>query len=212
MGTEACPSTPAHYERDMSDDETSGEMRDGPTGQAPPKALHSADSLVLVNTGDGKGKSTAAFGTMLRAVAMGWKVAVVQFMKSGKWKVGEEKIGLQLGVDWWTIGDGFTWLSEDMERTEAVAREAWRFGRELIEKGEHRLVIFDEITYPMNWGWIDTQDVVRAIRERPAKMNIIATGRDAPEALIEVADTVSRMEKVKHPFDRSIRAMKGIDF
>lgn len=185
---------------------------DAPPKDGPERELTNAKSLVVVNTGDGKGKSTAAFGTMLRGVAMGWDVAVVQFMKSGKWKVGEEKIGRQIGVDWWTIGDGFTWLSDDMDRTEAVAREAWRFSKELIAEGKHRLVIFDEITYPMNWGWIDTAEVAATIAGRPERMSIVATGRNAPQELIDVADTVSEVKKIKHPFDRSIRAMKGIDY
>ena len=182
-----------------------------PTEDPRPTESVRVPSLVLVNTGDGKGKSTAAFGTMLRAVARGWNVAVVQFLKSGSWKVGEEKIGRQLGVDWWALGDGFTWDSTDIDETQAVAREAWRFAKECIEAGAHQLVIVDEITYPMNWGWIDTSEVVRTIVDRPPHVNIIATGRDAPSALVEVADTVTEMAKVKHAYDRGILAKKGID-
>lgn len=168
-------------------------------------------SLVLVNTGHGKGKSTAAFGTMIRAVARGWNVCVIQFIKSGKWKVGEEKIGRELGIDWWTIGDGFTWNSKDMGETEARAREAWRSAKSKIASGRYEMVVLDEITYPMNYGWIDIGDVVETIRTRPQHVNVIATGRDAPAALIEVADTVTEMTKVKHAFDRGVRAKRGID-
>ena len=168
-------------------------------------------SLVLVNTGHGKGKSTAAFGTMIRAVARGWKVCVIQFIKSGKWKVGEEEIGRRLGVDWWTIGDGFTWDSKDMDETEAVAREAWRTAKATIASGDFEMVVLDEITYPMNWGWIENDDVVETIRTRPEHVNVIATGRDAPAELIDVADTVTEMTKVKHAFDRGVRAKRGID-
>ena len=148
---------------------------------------------------------------MLRARARGWEVAVVQFLKSGSWNVGEEKIGRQLGVDWWALGDGFTWDSDDMDETQATAREAWRFAKACIEGGAHQVVILDEITYPMNWGWISTDDVVETIVQRPAHVNIIATGRNAPEALVAVADTVTEMVKVKHAYDRGILAKKGID-
>ncbi|HKW72821.1 MAG TPA: cob(I)yrinic acid a,c-diamide adenosyltransferase [Candidatus Dormibacteraeota bacterium] len=179
---------------------------------APPRASRKATSLVIVNTGDGKGKSTAAFGTMLRAVARGWKVCVVQFIKSDRWKVGERKVAERLGVEWWTIGDGFTWDSRDMERTEAVAREAWRVARKKIGSGAYQLVVLDEITYPMNWGWIPTGDVVAAIGARPPAVNVIATGREAPSELIEIADTVTEMRNRKHAFDRGVKAMRGIDF
>jgi cob(I)alamin adenosyltransferase len=177
-----------------------------------PEGAHAARSIVLVNTGDGKGKSTAAFGVVMRAVARGWRVAVVQFLKSGEWQVGEEQTARGLGVDWLAIGEGFTWESKDLSEDEAVAREAWRRAAELIGAGEHRLVVLDEITYPMTWGWIDTDDVVATIKSRPEKVNIIATGRDAPAALIEVADTVTEMRSVKHAYDKGIVAKKGIDY
>lgn len=168
-------------------------------------------SLVLVNTGHGKGKSTAAFGTMIRAIARGWNVLVIQFIKSGKWKVGEETIGRRLGVDWWTTGDGFTWNSKKMDETEARAREAWRAAGDKLASGEHEMVILDEITYPINYGWIDVDEVVSAIRERPERVNVIVTGRDAPPEIIEVADTVTEMTKIKHAFDQGVRAKRGID-
>ena len=183
-----------------------------PPTDCPPIGSDRVPSLVLVHTGHGKGKSTAAFGTMLRAVSRGWKVAVVQFLKSGNWKVGEEKIGRSLGVDWWALGDGFTWDSDNMSETEAVAREAWSFTRRLISEGTHRMVVLDEVTYPLNWGWIDENEMVETIRSRPAHVTVILTGRDAPDSLIEVADTVTEMVKVKHAFDRGIRARRGIDY
>jgi cob(I)alamin adenosyltransferase len=179
---------------------------------APPKASRRAASLVIVNTGDGRGKSTAAFGTALRAVARGWKVCVIQFVKSDRWKVGERDAAQRLGVEWWTIGDGFTWDSRSIERTEAVAREAWRVAREKILSGLYGLVVLDEITYPINWGWIPVAEVVSLIGSRPPSVNVIATGRDAPVELIDVADTVTEMRNRKHAFDRGIKAMRGIDF
>ncbi|MGH2834390.1 MAG: cob(I)yrinic acid a,c-diamide adenosyltransferase [Solirubrobacteraceae bacterium] len=169
-------------------------------------------SVVLINTGDGKGKSTAAFGVVMRGVARGWRVSVIQFIKSGKWKVGEEKVALQLGVDWSKTGDGFTWLSDDLERSRARANAAWELAAATLAAGEHQLVVLDEITYPVNWGWIETEAVVNAIHERPEHVNVILTGRDAPAALIEVADTVTEMVKVRHAYDRGVRAKRGIDF
>jgi cob(I)alamin adenosyltransferase len=169
-------------------------------------------SLVLVNTGDGKGKSTAAFGVVMRALARDWRVCVIQFIKSDKWKVGEEKIALQLGVDWLKGGDGFTWESPDLDQSEGRAAAAWQLAAAAITSRDYQLVVLDEITYPMNWGWIDSAAVVEAIRRRPANVNIIATGRDAPAALVEVADTVTEMVNVRHAYDRGIRARRGIDF
>ena len=171
-----------------------------------------ATSVVIVNTGDGKGKSSSAFGVMIRAIARGWRVAVVQSMKSGRWQVGEEKVGRQLGVDWWTIGEGFTWESDDLSRDEAVAREAWRQAKALIDAGAHDLVILDEITYPMTWGWISTDEVVATIGARPDHVNIVATGRDAPQALIDAADTVTEMRMIKHAYQRGITAKRGIEY
>ncbi len=192
-------------------------MSDTPTDAPPtehhePPELRRADSLLLVNTGNGKGKSTAAFGTMIRAVARGWPVGVVQFLKSGKWNTGEEKVARELGVDWHAIGEGFTWDSEDLSRDEAVAREAWRHASGMLAEGTHRLVVLDEITYPMNWGWFDTDEVVAAIRDRSPRVNVICTGRDAPAALLDIADTATEMNVLKHAYQSGIRAMKGIDY
>ena len=183
-----------------------------PTDDPIASGLRPAPSLVIVNTGDGKGKSTAAFGVVMRAVARDWPVAVVQFMKSGAWHVGEEKTAKQLGVEWFAIGEGFTWDSDDLSEDQAVARAAWEHAAGLIQSDDYRLVVLDEITYPMNWGWIDTEAVVAEIRDRPDKVSIVATGRDAPEHLIAVADTVTEMRNVKHAYDSGIVAKKGIDY
>ena len=176
-------------------------------------ARRQVKSVVIVNTGDGKGKSTAGFGIVVRGVARGWPVAVVQFLKSGKWQVGEERVCRErLGVDWFAIGEGFTWDSSDLSQDEAVAQAAWAHARALIEAGEHRLVMLDEVTYPMNWGWIDPDEVVRVIADRPEAVNVVCTGRAAPDALIAVADTVTEMHKVKHVYDTGVLAKKGIDY
>jgi len=184
-----------------------------PRREVPEKPpLRRQRSLVLVNTGEGKGKSTAAFGVVLRGVARGWRVSVIQFVKSEKWKVGEEEVCRGLGVEWARTGDGFSWLSDDLERSEALAAAAWNLARETIVAGEHELVVLDEITYPINWGWIPGAEVAEVLRERPEQVNVIATGRDAPAALIEVADTVTEMTNVRHAYDKGVRAKRGIDF
>ena len=180
--------------------------------EPPPRARIKAPSVVIVNTGDGKGKSTAAFGVVMRSVARGWRVAVIQFLKSGRWHVGEEDTAKQLGVDWWAIGEGFTWESDDLTEDQAVAREAWAHAAGVIGAGEHRLVVLDELTYPLNWGWLELDAVLTTIRDRPPDVNVIVTGRDAPAPLIDLADTVTEMRNVKHAYDRGIVAKKGIDY
>lgn len=183
-----------------------------PTDDRRPKELRRAPSLVLVNTGKGKGKTTAAMGVVMRGVARGWNVAVVQFLKSGNWRTGEEKVARQLGVDWWAMGEGFTWDSEDLTIDQAVAAQAWEHAAAVIAAGEHTLVVLDEITYPVSWGWIDVEAVVEAITNRPEHVNVVLTGRNAHERLIEIADTVSEINVVKHAYQHGVRAKKGIDY
>ncbi|MEX2625625.1 MAG: cob(I)yrinic acid a,c-diamide adenosyltransferase [Ilumatobacteraceae bacterium] len=185
---------------------------DPPVDDPRPDGLRSAPSVVIVNTGDGKGKSSAAFGVMLRALAVDWRVAVVQFIKSSDWKVGEEKVGRRLGVDWYAFGDGFTWDSANLEHDRAHAAEGWERAAALIAAGEHRLVVLDELTYLCTWGWLDTDQVVAAIRDRPDHVNIVVTGRDAPAPIVDVADTVTEMREVKHAYRQGIRAKRGIDY
>jgi cob(I)alamin adenosyltransferase len=183
-----------------------------PPRNEPARATKKVSSLVLVNTGHGKGKSTAAFGTAMRAAGRGWRVCVIQFLKSDRWKTGEEKAARTLGIDWWTLGDGFTWDSEDMERSEAVARAAWDAAVSKIGNGDYQLVVLDEVTYPVTWGWIEEADLVEAIRSRPRHVSVIVTGRDATPAIVELADTVTEMVKRKHAFDSGITALAGIEF
>ena len=134
-----------------------------------------APSVVLVNTGDGKGKSTAAFGVMVRGVARGWNVAVVQFIKSGEWNVGEEKVGKQLGVDWFSEGEGFTWDSDNLDNDKRLAQQGWDRAADLIMGGQHELIILDELTYLINWDWIDPQPIYDTINNRPAHVNLVIT-------------------------------------
>ena len=177
-----------------------------------PDGLRTAASLILVHTGDGKGKSSSAFGVALRARARQWSVAVVQFLKSDDWVTGEQMMAESLGIDFWSLGDGFTWDSEDLSKDQAEAKEAWRHGKEILQTGDHRLVVFDEITYPLNWGWIDATDAEEAFLNRPENVSIVLTGRDAPDWMVSIADTVTEMTNIKHAYDAGIRAKKGIDY
>jgi cob(I)alamin adenosyltransferase len=183
-----------------------------PTTAPDVASLGHARSLVLVHTGEGKGKSTAAMGVALRALARGWRVSVVQFVKSGAWRSGEQAMLERLGADWQAVGDGFSWDSEDLEASAALCRDAWVAAAAALAGGTHDLVVLDEVTYPMNWGWIATAAVVAAIVGREPSVNVIATGREAPKQLIETADTVTEMRNVKHAFDAGILAKRGIDF
>ena len=183
-----------------------------PPTTAPPRAIKRATSIVLLATGDGKGKTTAAIGTALRALARGWAVCVVQFVKSGKWNSGEVRVLNDLGAECHTMGDGFTWDSDDLERSAEMARSAWELAKEAIASGRYELVVLDEVTYPVNWGWLDGDDVASAISGRPDEVNVFLTGRDAPPSLVEVADTVTDMHNVKHAYEAGILAAKGIDF
>jgi cob(I)alamin adenosyltransferase len=182
--------------------------------QAPPIPARPVrvDSLVLVNTGDGKGKSSAAFGVMGRAWARGWRVAVVQFVKGGKWQVGERKLADHLGIEWQTLGDGFTWESTDIDETVAKGRHAWEVARAKLASGDYELVILDELTYAVTYGWIDVHEVVDGITGRAKKTNVFITGRNAPQELIDIADTATEMKMIKHAYERGIRAMKGIEY
>jgi cob(I)alamin adenosyltransferase len=165
-----------------------------------------------VLTGDGKGKTTSAMGVVMRAVGRGWNVAVIQFLKSGAWRSGEAEVARRLGVEFRATGEGFTWDVDDLQGSIDAARRGWDEAAATIAEGRHELVVLDEITYPMNWGWISTDDVVEAIRTRPERVNVVLTGRDAPAALVDAADTVTEMINRKHAFDSGIAALRGIDF
>ncbi|HEY1761217.1 MAG TPA: cob(I)yrinic acid a,c-diamide adenosyltransferase [Acidimicrobiales bacterium] len=179
---------------------------------AVPEKLIRADSIIIVNTGDGKGKSSSAFGVMGRAWARGWRVVVIQFVKSGKWQVGEKKLAEHLGIEWHTMGDGFTWESTDLDETIAKGRHAWQVAKEKLASGDYDLVILDEVTYAVSYGWVEAEDVVNALSTRAATTNVIVTGRNAPKEVIELADTATEMKMVKHAYQQGIRAKKGIEY
>lgn len=169
--------------------------------------------LIMVNTGNGKGKTTAALGTALRAVGAGMKVFMVQFIK-GTWDYGELHVAERLAPNFEikAMGEGFTWETKDRKRDTEVARKTWEFCRELIRKNEHDLLIFDEINNAMDYGYLDLADVIEALMTKPPEMHIILTGRNAPQEIVDIAHLVTEMREVKHPFHQGIYAQKGIEF
>lgn len=167
--------------------------------------------LILVHTGDGKGKSTAAFGLALRAHGRGKPVTIYQFMKVPSARFGEHRLFEQIGVPIIGLGDGFSWKSRDLEHSAQLAREGWARAEACIRAGEHFLVVLDEIMYPLRYGWIALEPVLACLRERPAHVHVVLTGRKAPEELIALADTVTEMTLVKHHFQAGVPAQRGIE-
>jgi len=169
--------------------------------------------LLIVNTGDGKGKSTAAFGMLLRAWGRGMRICVIQFIKSETGKWGEVKAANKLGIEWHTSGDGFTWLSKDMDETTERAIKGWELAQEKISSGNYDLILLDEFTYPLHYGWLDTTAVLDWLRRnRPPNLHLVITGRSAPDALIREADLVTEMLLIKHPYEQGSKAQPGIEF
>ena len=169
--------------------------------------------LLIVNTGDGKGKSTAAFGMVLRAWGRGFRICVIQFIKAETGQWGEIKAAKKLGIEWHTTGDGFTWTSKDMDETRARALRGWELAKEKIASNQYDLIVLDEFTYTMVYGWIDTTEVVDWLRlNRPPNLHLVITGRSAPEALIAQADLVTEMKVIKHPYEQGIQAQAGVEF
>lgn len=167
---------------------------------------------VIVNTGDGKGKTTAALGAVLRASGHGLNVVVVQFIK-GTWDYGEAKALADIpNVELIRIGSGFTWLAEDPEEPRQLAREAWGLSQELAYSDRFDLLVLDELNCAISEGYVTVQEVIDLLDSRPARLSVLITGRDASDDLVEVADTVTEMKCVKHAFDQGIPAQKGIEF
>ncbi|MEG1832799.1 MAG: cob(I)yrinic acid a,c-diamide adenosyltransferase [Burkholderiaceae bacterium] len=167
--------------------------------------------LVLVHTGDGKGKSTAAFGLALRAHGRGKPVKIYQFMKVPSARFGEHRMFEQLGVPIIGLGDGFSWKSRDLEHSAQLARDGWAQAEACIRAGEHFLVVLDEIMYPLRYGWIDLELVLACLRERPAAVSVVLTGRNAPAELVALADTVTEMTLIKHHYQAGVPAQRGIE-
>lgn len=171
-------------------------------------------NLVILNTGNGKGKTTAALGTAFRAMGHGWRVCMVQFIK-GKWKPGEVRMASKLPAGQFEIipmGEGFTWESENLDKDKATAQKAWDIAKAKLLSGEFQLVILDEITYTITYKFLDLDDVIDTIRQRPSHVNVILTGRGAHPALVELADLVSEVHEVKHPYRQGLLAQVGIEY
>ena len=181
--------------------------------------------LLMVHTGEMKGKSTAAFGMALRGWNQGWNIGVFQFVKSAKWKVGEESAFKALGqlhaatgqggpVEWHKMGEGWSWARKagTEEDHAADALEGWREIQRRIAAGTHDLYVLDEFTYPMKWGWVDVDEVVDTLVNRPGHQYVVITGRNADQRLLDAADLVTEMTKVKHPMDAGQKGQKGIEW
>jgi len=175
--------------------------------------------VLAVHTGPGKGKSTAAFGLALRAWNQGWPIGVFQFVKSAKWKVGEEHALRVLGasgeggtVAWHKMGEGWSWVQRTIADSEEAAREGWAQVRRDLAAQTYRLYVLDEFTYPLHWGWIDTEEVLSVLRDRPGSQHVVITGRNAPQPLLDAADLVTEMAKVKHPMDSGRKGQPGIEW
>jgi len=167
--------------------------------------------LIIVNTGDGKGKSTAAFGLALRAHGRAKAVHIYQFMKVPSARFGEHRMFEQIGIPIEGLGDGFSWKSKDLEHSAQLARDGWDRARQTILDGRHFLVVLDEITYPLIYGWIPLQDVLDTLTQRPRDVHVCLTGRRCPQEIIDLADTVTEMRMVKHAFKSGVPAQRGIE-
>lgn len=167
----------------------------------------------MVHTGDGKGKTTAALGLALRAVGCGMKVMMIQFMK-GTWKYGELEAAKRLAPDFTILqmGEGFTWETKDRRKDIALSKKTWEFCKETLQSGKYGLVILDEMNYVLGYGFLDTKEVVDFLKKKPEELHVVLTGRNAPKELVELADLVTEMKEVKHPFQKGIIAQRGIEF
>lgn len=185
----------------------------GDSQHQPLKGPRIRKGLVIVNTGDGKGKTTAALGVLFRAWGRGMRVRMFQFMKHTGAHFGEHRAAKKLAIPIEAMGDGFTWRSKDLEQTKALAVGHWDAARQAIAEGEADVIILDEFTYPLHYGWVSVGDVLNTLRQRTPMLHVIITGRYAPQELIDYADLVTEMRLIKHPYrEQGIKAQPGIEF
>ena len=191
------------------------QIENPPVDRNVPKPEGERRGLLIVNTGDGKGKSTAAFGLALRALGRhhvhGKQVRIYQFMKVPSARFGEHRMFEQVGMPIEGLGDGFSWKSKDLDHSAQLARDGWEKAKASILDGEHFLVVLDEITYPLIYGWLPLDDVLQTLRDRPKDVHVCLTGRRCPPELIELADTVTEMTLIKHAFKAGVPAQRGIE-
>jgi cob(I)alamin adenosyltransferase len=177
--------------------------------------LEQTRGLLIVHTGNGKGKTTAALGLLMRAAGRGLKCCMIQFMKSRKDRYGEHESAEKLGIEVHTMGDGFTWDTKNPEQDRKTARDTWALCVDKMRSGDYDMLVFDEMVYVLSYNMLPVEEVLlefREVRQANPHLHIVVTGRDAPEALIAVADLVTEMREVKHPFTAGIRAQQGIEF
>ena len=182
-----------------------------PTAKPYDKPEGERRGLVIVNTGDGKGKSTAAFGLALRAHGRGKAVKIYQFMKVPSARFGEHRMFEQIGIPIEGLGDGFSWKSQDLEHSAQLARDGWQRARADILGGALFLVVLDEITYPLLYGWLPLHEVLQTLRDRPRDVHVVLTGRRCPPEIVDLADTVTAMQLVKQAFQSGVPAQRGIE-
>ncbi|WP_424948352.1 cob(I)yrinic acid a,c-diamide adenosyltransferase [Candidatus Spongiihabitans sp.] len=177
------------------------------------KTRERRQGITLVHTGTGKGKSSGAFGVVFRAAGWGLKVCVIQFIK-GKWKTGEQIAAEKFdNIEWHTMGDGFTWDTKNPAQDIKTSHEIWDFSRQKILSKKFDLVLLDEINYCSGYGWISGEEIAEFIKtQKPKWLHLLLTGRDAPQAIIDAANTVTEMTKIKHAFDEGILAAQGVEF
>ena len=169
--------------------------------------------LVIINTGNGKGKTTAALGLLMRSWGQNLRVVMVQFMKATTGKWGEIRAAQQMGVEIIPGGKGFTWMSKNIQEDREAAQACWQACQEKIASDQYDVIILDELTYTFKYGWIDVEEVLTTLRQRNPALHIVITGRNAPQALIDYADLVTEMREIKHPYKlQGVRAQKGIEF
>ena len=204
-----------------ADDQSSTEQTNEPAPASDAETIRVAarrarkkKGLVIINTGTGKGKTTAALGVMTRAWGRKMRVGILQFLKNENARFGEIKAGERMGIDWVSTGDGWTWTSQDMAETQAMARHGWQIAQDRISSGAYDLFVLDEFTYPLHYGWLDTDEVIAWFEaNKPPMLHLIITGRYAPPALIDYADLVTDMRAIKHPLkEQGIRAQAGIEY
>ena len=189
----------------------STEATQNDTFRDPPTRTHRG--LILINTGTGKGKTTAAIGLMIRAWGQGQRPCMIQFIKSRNDHLGELRAARALGLEWHQLGDGFTWRSHDLDETAAKNLAGWKLAQEKIASGMYDMIVLDEFTYLLKYGWLDVREVITWLGEhKPGSLHLVITGRDAPPALVQYADLVTDMTKVKHHHDAGVRAQPGIEF
>ncbi len=191
--------------------QTAMQIETPPTEKPYDKSEGERRGLVIVNTGDGKGKSTAAFGLAFRALGRGKAVKVFQFMKVPTARFGEHRLAERVGLPVEGLGDGFSWKSKDLDHSAQLAREGWDKAKAAILSGEYFLVVLDEVTYPIIYGWLPLQEVLDTLQARPKDVHVCLTGRRCPQELIAMADTVTEMQMIKHAFQAGIPAQRGIE-